>query len=146
MLDSVTFRHCKSRSTGARWSAFSLSGRRGNDSMRIPVRNTARAVPLPSEYSSAGIEDVRWKRRGYGGGIRSIRIEQVVLGTLERWRKREFGYGFAVIAFLAAFGVRYGLDAWLPAGLPFITFFPAVILTSFFAGTWPAVLVAVLSI
>jgi two-component sensor histidine kinase len=42
--------------------------------------------------------------------------------------------------------VRYGLDVWLPAGLPFITFFPAVILTSFFAGTWPAVLVAVLSI
>ena len=73
-------------------------------------------------------------------------IEQVVLGTLERWRKLEFGYGFAVIAFLAAFGVRYGLDVWLPAGLPFITFFPAVILTSFFAGTWPAVLVAVLSI
>ena len=61
------------------------------------------------------------KRRGYGGGIRSIRIERVVLGTLERWRKREFGYGFAVIAFLAAFGVRYGLDVWLPAGLPFIT-------------------------
>ncbi|MDP9129920.1 MAG: hypothetical protein M3N35_06000 [Candidatus Binatota bacterium] len=45
-------------------------------------------------------------------------LEQLVLGTLERWRKREFGFGFAGIAFLAAFGVRYGLDAWLPAGLP----------------------------
>ena len=67
----------------------------------------------------------------------------MVLGALERWRKREFGFGFAGIAFLAAFGVRYGLDAWLPAGLPFITFFPAVILTSFFAGMWPALLVAV---
>ena len=80
-----------------------------------------------------------------GALCRSVR-EHVVLGALERWRnKRKFGFGFAVIAFLAAFGVRYGLDAWLPAGLPFLTFFPAVILTSFFAGVWPALLVTALS-
>jgi two-component sensor histidine kinase len=70
----------------------------------------------------------------------------LVLGTLERWRrKRKLGYGFAVIAFLAAFALRYGLDDWLPPGLPFLTFFPAVILTSFFASLRPAIVVTVLS-
>ena len=71
---------------------------------------------------------------------------QLVLGTLERWRsKRKWGYGFAVIAFLGAFALRYALDAWLPPGVPFLTFFPAIILTAFFAGLWPTVLMTVLA-
>jgi two-component sensor histidine kinase len=70
----------------------------------------------------------------------------VVVGALERWRtKRKWGFGFAVIAFLGAFALRYALDDWLPPGLPFLTFFPAIILTAFFTGLWPTVLLAFLS-
>jgi K+-sensing histidine kinase KdpD len=70
----------------------------------------------------------------------------VVLGALERWRnKRNWGFGFAVTAFLGAFALRYALDDWLPPGVPFITFFPAVILAAFFAGLWPTVLLTFLS-
>lgn len=49
------------------------------------------------------------------------------------------GLGVAV-----AFGLRLWVDDWLPPGFPFLTFFPAVILTGFFlgvrAGTASAVL------
>ena len=70
----------------------------------------------------------------------------LVLGTLERWRHRwKWGFGFAVTAFLGAFALRYALDDWLPPGLPFLTFFPAIIVTAFFAGLWPTVLLTVLS-
>jgi hypothetical protein len=47
---------------------------------------------------------------------------------------------------IVSFGVRYSLDAWLPPGLPFLTFFPAIILTTFLAGVWPGVFVAALSV
>lgn len=71
----------------------------------------------------------------------------MILGTFERWRRRRnWGYGFAIIAFLVAFALRYGLEDRLPPGLPFLTFFPAVILTSFFAGVGPAILVTALSV
>ena len=52
-----------------------------------------------------------------------------------------FGYGIAIAAVLSALAAR-GL---LPAGLPFITFFPAVILTAYFCGLGPAVVAAILS-
>jgi two-component sensor histidine kinase len=71
----------------------------------------------------------------------------MILTTLERWlHARNWGYGFAIAAFAVAFAVRYGLGDWLPPGLPFITFYPAVLLTGFFTGLGPAVLVAVLSV
>ena len=71
----------------------------------------------------------------------------LVLGALECWRnKRKWGFGFAVTAFLGAFALRYALDDWLPPGLPFLTFFPAIIVTAFFAGLWPTVLLTVLSV
>jgi len=67
--------------------------------------------------------------------------------TIERWRnEQKWGFGVAIAAFLVCFGVRYSLDVWLPPGLPFITFFPAIILATFFAGVWPGVVVAVLSV
>ncbi|MBB3949086.1 sensor histidine kinase [Aureimonas jatrophae] len=51
----------------------------------------------------------------------------------------------AALAFLTALGVRFASDHVLPAGFPYLTFFPAVILTAFFAGLWPGVACAVLS-
>lgn len=55
------------------------------------------------------------------------------------------GYALAVAAFIGAAVARKWLDGILPDGFPFLTFFPAVILTASAAGTGPAVLCAVLS-
>jgi two-component sensor histidine kinase len=55
------------------------------------------------------------------------------------------GYGFAAASFLVALLLRRMLDGSLPPGFPYLTFFPAIILTSFLAGTRPAILCALLS-
>ncbi|MDQ2102741.1 sensor histidine kinase [Azospirillum isscasi] len=52
---------------------------------------------------------------------------------------------FGLAAFVAALVVRLALDNRLPAGFPFLTFFPAVIVTTFLAGLWPGILTALLS-
>lgn len=72
---------------------------------------------------------------------------RMVFRAIERWRTRKnWGFGFAVVAFLLAFGTRFGLNDWLPAGtLPFLFFILAVIVATFFAGLWPGVLCAALS-
>lgn len=56
-----------------------------------------------------------------------------------------FRYALAVAAFGVSFVVRAGADNWLPPGFPFVTFFPAVIVTAYFAGLRPAILCATLS-
>lgn len=50
--------------------------------------------------------------------------------------------GFGLGAF--ALAVRFWIDPVLPAGFPFLTFFPAVVLTTFFAGLRPGLACAVL--
>lgn len=57
------------------------------------------------------------------------------------WR----GHAFGVALFLLALVVRLAVNPFLPPGFPFVTFFPAVILTTFVAGLWPGVMVAILS-
>jgi two-component sensor histidine kinase len=54
-----------------------------------------------------------------------------------------FRWGFAAASFAAAAGLRFALDGQLPPGFPFLTFFPAIILTAFFAGLVEAVVIAV---
>ncbi|MFC0387947.1 histidine kinase dimerization/phosphoacceptor domain -containing protein [Muricoccus vinaceus] len=61
-----------------------------------------------------------------------------------RWH-RPLAYGIALLAALIASVLRYWLDPVLPPGFPFLTFFPAVIVTAFVAGTGPGVACAVLS-
>jgi len=58
-------------------------------------------------------------------------------------RSAAWRWAFAAIACLVAFGLRYWLEGALPPGFPYLTFFPAVILTTFFAGLWPGVAAAV---
>lgn len=60
-----------------------------------------------------------------------------------RPRSRFFRWGFAALAFAVALALRLGLDPVLPEGIPFLTFFPAVALTAFFAGVGPGIAVAV---
>lgn len=55
------------------------------------------------------------------------------------------GYGMAVGAFAAALALRFEIGSALPPGFPYLTFFPAVILTAFVAGLGPGILCAVLS-
>lgn len=54
------------------------------------------------------------------------------------------GYGLAILMSLAAFAARWVLEASLPPGFPFLTFFPVVALAAFVAGIWPGLLAAVI--
>lgn len=54
-----------------------------------------------------------------------------------------FRWVFAAVAFGGAFVLRYLLEGALPEGFPYLTFFPAVILTGFVAGVWAGTVVAV---
>jgi two-component sensor histidine kinase len=54
-----------------------------------------------------------------------------------------FKYTFCVVAFLLAFVIRLTLDSYLPPGFPFLTFFPAVILSTLVAGLWAGIASAV---
>ena len=66
-------------------------------------------------------------------------VWRAIRGTLA------YRYALAVVALGVSFLVRVGFDSWLPPGFPFLTFFPAVIFTAYFAGLGPAVLCATLS-
>ncbi|MDJ0386608.1 DUF4118 domain-containing protein [Roseomonas sp. E05] len=54
-------------------------------------------------------------------------------------------WGFALLAFAVALGVRLAVDDMLPPGFPYLTFFPAVIVTTFIYGVAPGVAVAIAS-
>lgn len=54
-------------------------------------------------------------------------------------------WSFALACFALALAARFASNDVLPPGFPYLTFFPAVILTAFFAGLWPAVACATLS-
>jgi two-component sensor histidine kinase len=72
---------------------------------------------------------------------RSVNLQ----ATLSRLRHNPIlGQLFAVTAFAVAFAVRQVTDPVLPLGYPFVTFVPAVILTTFVAGLGPGVVAAVL--
>ncbi len=53
---------------------------------------------------------------------------------------------FSALVFGLAFAIRYGLEGTLPPGFPFLTFFPAIILCSYFLGTTSAITVAVMGL
>ncbi len=57
------------------------------------------------------------------------------------WR---LGYGLALASFALALFSRFHLQGTLPPGFPYLTFFPAVIVTTFLAGLWPGILCAAL--
>jgi len=64
----------------------------------------------------------------------------------KRLRERPvLGYGLAVVGFAVALWLRFKIAPALPPGFPYLTFFPAVILTTFLAGLGPGILCAALS-
>lgn len=54
-------------------------------------------------------------------------------------------WSVAVAMFLAALGTRFLLEDQVPYGIPYLTFFPAVIMTAFLAGLRPSIAVGVAS-
>lgn len=60
-------------------------------------------------------------------------------------RGRLAGYSLAIASVALATAIRFFADHLLPPGFPFLTFFPAVIITAFLAGRGPGWLSAALS-
>lgn len=60
------------------------------------------------------------------------------------WDRRAIAYGVAVALSIAACAIRIGVDHLLPPGFPFLTFFPAVIISSFLLGRGPGSAAALL--
>jgi PAS domain S-box-containing protein len=54
-------------------------------------------------------------------------------------------YGFALLAFLIAVLLRLGIDPWLGKSVPYLLFFPAIIVAARYGGFGPGVLVTALS-
>ena len=54
-------------------------------------------------------------------------------------------YGSAFLIFAIAVLSRVALDRIIPGHLPFVTFFPAVVLAAYWCGLWPSIVVLVLS-
>lgn len=71
---------------------------------------------------------------------------QALLTLASAFRRRPlWGYLVGFVAFALALGIRFEVDAILPSGFPYLTFFPAVILTCFLAGGGPGLLTAAAS-
>lgn len=66
------------------------------------------------------------------------------LPALRRPGAAPAAYAFAILLSAAAVALRWWLEPVLPPGFPYLTFFPAVVLTAFLAGTGPAILSAAL--
>ena len=56
-----------------------------------------------------------------------------------------FRYSFGLATVMSAFALRMWLVPWTGTGAPFVLFFAAVVVTSLFAGTGPAILAVLLS-
>ena len=69
-------------------------------------------------------------------------MEQLRLWAVAE-RSPAYQIGFAFIAIVLSIALRHYLDPALPPGFPYLTFFPAVILTGYFAGTRAGIFVAV---
>ncbi len=67
-------------------------------------------------------------------------LQRLPLAQDRAWMR----YGFAIASSGAAFAARWKLDGVLPPGFPYLTFFPAVIVTAFLFGLGPGTLAAAL--
>ena len=68
-----------------------------------------------------------------------------LFGAADRLRSSPFqAWILAFTAFSISLAARFLFDDMLPDGFPYLTFFPAVILTAFFAGLWPGIVCALL--
>lgn len=60
--------------------------------------------------------------------------------------RRLAAHGLGLGLFALALALRFAVDGQLSAGFPFLTFFPVIVLTTFFCGRGPGVVCGVLSV
>ncbi|MDB5830156.1 MAG: signal transduction histidine kinase [Variovorax sp.] len=70
----------------------------------------------------------------------------VLRATSGMRKSAKLAYSLALVVFLLALAVRFMLNGHLGHGFPFLTFFPAILLTTLFAGRGPGYLCALLSV
>lgn len=72
-----------------------------------------------------------------------------LLETIGRWEPNAVSprlrWGLAALAWGVALFMRHELEGALPPGFPYLTFFPAVLISAYFFGTGPGIAVAVAS-
>lgn len=70
-----------------------------------------------------------------------------LIKTLGRWEPLglpvALRWVMATLVLLLAFLTRYALEGTLPTGFPYLTFFPAILIATYFLGTWPGIGVAI---
>lgn len=71
------------------------------------------------------------------------RIFQLFSRLILERRSTLFRWSFAALSFAIATSLRWVLDDRMTSGFPFLTFFPAVILTTFLCGLWPGIAVGI---
>lgn len=72
-----------------------------------------------------------------------------IVDRISRWEPNSLPgglrWGLAVVAWVLAVLIRYELEGSLPTGFPYLTFFPAILISAYFLGPAPGILVAVAS-
>lgn len=72
-----------------------------------------------------------------------------LLTRISRWEPNSLSpavrWGLAGVAWLLAFVIRYELEGNLPPGFPFLTFFPAILISAYFLGPAQGIAVAIAS-
>lgn len=73
--------------------------------------------------------------------------KSLVLRLAQRFRQEKWrGYALGLAVFVLALAVRFAMDGILPNGFPFLTFFPAIVLTTLLAGRGPGSACALVSL
>ncbi len=109
----------------------------------VPEENTG-----PGWYhrSETSLQPIAESRRGasYAGGIRTdMGARRRIIHQLPLLRERRaLAYAAALLLSALAWWIRWALDAAFPPGFPYLTFFPAVIISSFLFGRGPGTLSA----
>jgi PAS domain S-box-containing protein len=109
--------------------------------------SVARGAEGDTERAKAGILDRIRQRANDGLSAIAAQAERTVGtaggGLVLTSQRRAWLRSFAValLIYAAAVAARFLLNEIVPERLPFITFFPAVLLAAFFCGLWPAVAV-----
>ena len=74
-------------------------------------------------------------------------VQASLLEKIGRWEPhslpRILRWGLAALAWAVAFVIRYELEGSLPTGFPYLTFFPAILISAYFFGMAPGIVVAV---
>lgn len=75
--------------------------------------------------------------------------QSTFIERISRWEPYDLSAGLrwtlAVLAWAVALVIRYEMDGALLPGFPYLTFFPAILITAYFMGTGPGIAVAVAS-